>query len=164
MALIQKDINTRGWPCLLQTRKKEYKTLLWTIEGCQIKSLREVGVPSQLSGKHNRSVDNILRKQAWLQQRKHVRDSLLASCGQSSAQGANRQPKSLRWTPWCIPQRVTSHPPGTNSLTGNVGKQAGVPQDLPLGSFIPCCQIRGAPKTQALKRISSYKRDPLRRN
>lgn len=39
--------STRGGGlCLLQARKKEYKALLWTIEGYQIKSLREVDVLS----------------------------------------------------------------------------------------------------------------------
>lgn len=151
MALIHKDINTRVWPCLLQTRKKEYKTLLRTIEGCQIKSLREVGVPSQLSGKHNRSVDNILRKQAWLQQRKHVQDSLLASCGQSSAQGANQQPKSLRQTAWCIPQRVTSHPPGQTPSLAMSERRRMFPRNFPWAPSFPVAKLEVLPKPRHLK-------------
>lgn len=139
IALIHKNIN--GPQCYVKvamsfTRLAEGVQSI--IGGYKMKSLREVGCPFSLSGKHNRSVENILCKLTWLQQQKCLKDSLLVSCAQSRDQAANQRLKSLRWPAWHALQMVMRH-------SGYFRKQV-VPEekDIAFSSFTPSFQVRSA--------------------
>lgn len=110
-----------------------------------MKSLREVGCPFSLSGKHNKSVESILCKLAWPQWWKCVQDSLLASCAQSSDQAANQIAQGSPVASLARPLDG-KQTPGTISPSGNFRKQM-VPEgkDIPLRFFTPGFQVRSAP-------------------